>query len=310
MPQHRPFRFGSEMLRANSASDWLETARRVEAHGYSTLLMPDHFAPIYAPIAALTSAVMATTSLRVGTTVFANDFRHPVVLAKEMATLDVLSEGRVEVGIGAGWKKAEYEQAGIPFDDPSVRVERMTEAVQILKGLWRDEPFSFSGAHYSIVEMDGWPKPAQQPHPPIYVGAGAKRMLSFAAREADIVGIIARALPGGGLDSRQDTEELLAEKIDHVREAAGNRLGQIELSMLLNAVVVSGNVARATDDLAARWGWEREEIEASPYFLIGSVAGVADRLHELRERYGISYFTVFPQDAEAFAPVVARLAGT
>lgn len=309
MSRHRPFRFGTEILKADSALDWMETARRVEAHGYSTLLIPDHFAPIYAPIAALTAAAMATTTLRVGTTVFANDFRHPAVLAKEIATLDVLSEGRVEFGIGAGWKKAEYDQAGIPFDDAATRVQRLQESVRLIKGLWGEGPTSITGDHYTVHEMDGWPKPVQKPHPPLYIGAGGKRMLSFAAREADIVGIIARALPGGGLDSRADTESRLAEKIDHVRVAAGDRLEQLELSMLLNAIVVSDNVARATDDLAAKWGWEREEIEASPYFLVGSVAGIADRLHELRERYGISYFTVFPQDMEAFAPIVARLAG-
>ena len=158
---------------AASQTEWAENARRVEALGYDTLLIPDHFDPhLFAPIPALMAAALATTTLRVGSIVFDNDFRHPAMLAKETATIDVLSDGRLEFGIGAGWKKQEYDQAGIPFDPPGMRVERMQEAVRIIKGLWGDGPLTFTGQHYTIQALENWPKPVQRPHPPIHIGAG------------------------------------------------------------------------------------------------------------------------------------------
>ena len=217
MTHPRPFRFGAGAFITDSAATWTETARRIEAFGYDMLLMPDHFARTFEPAPAMVAAALATTTLRVGTNVYANDFRHPAVLAKEMATVDVLSGGRLVMGIGAGWKRAEYDQAGIPFDRAGVRVSRMIESLRVIKGLWADDPFTFAGEHYRIDALEGWPKPLQRPHPPILIGAGGRRLLSFAAREADIVGIIAQATPGGTLDTVADTEALLAEKAARFR---------------------------------------------------------------------------------------------
>ena len=305
----RPFRFGAGAFVADSAADWAETARRVEALGYGTLLLPDHFDQHLAPLPALTAAALATTTLRVGCTVFDNDFRHPAMLAKELATLDLLSGGRLEVGIGAGWYRTEYEQAGIPFDPPAVRVSRLEEAVCVLKGLWRGTPVTFTGQHYTISGLENWPPPVQRPHPPLFIGGGGKRLLSFAAREADIVAHIAQATPGGGLDTPGDTEARLAEKVGWVRAAAGDRFERLELAALIWRVAVSDDRRTAAEALAGERSMTPEQILASPYFLIGSIEGIVERLQELRERFGITYFSVFPQDVEALAPVVARLAG-
>jgi probable F420-dependent oxidoreductase len=231
------------------------------------------------------------------------------MLAKELATLDLLSGGRLEVGIGAGWNKAEYVAAGIPFDSPRVRVERLQEAVRVLKGLWGDGPFSFAGRHYTITDLENWPPPMQRPYPPIFIGAGGQRLLSFAAQEADIIGILAQSMPDGGLDTASDTEARLAEKVGWVRAAAGARIAQIELAMLIWGVVVSDDRQGAAEALAPERGLTPEQILASPYFLIGSIEGIIERLQALRERYGVSYISVVPEDNEAFAPVVARLAG-
>lgn len=311
MASARPFRFGVGAFAAGDAAAWGEQARRVEGLGYDTLLIPDHFdVDLFAPIAALTAAACATTTLRVGTTVFANDFRHPAVLAKELATLDVLSDGRLEVGLGAGDQQDDYDQIGLPFDPPGVRVARLQEAVRVLKGLWGEGPFTYTGTHYTIRALTGWPRPVQRPHPPLYIGAGGQRLLTFAAREADSVGIIAQALPDGGLDVGRDTEALLAEKVSWVRAAAGERFARLELAALIWDVIITDH-RQAAAERVARPGWlTAKQILASPYFLIGSVDALVARLEELRARYHLSYFQVFPAAMETFAPLVARLAGT
>lgn len=310
MPLTRPFRFGAGAFVADSATAWAETARRIEALGYETLVIPDHFDRHLAPVPALTAAALATTTLRVACTVFDNDFRHPAMLARELATLDFLSDGRLEVGIGAGWYKTEYDRAGIPFDPPAVRVGRLEEAVCVLKELWRGGPVTFTGRHYTLAGLENWPPPVQRPHPPLFIGGGGKRLLTFAAREADIVAVIAQAVPEGGLDTAGDTEARLAERIGWVRAAAGDRFEQLELGMLIWRVAVTDDRRTAAEALAAERSLTPEQVLASPYFLIGSVEGIVERLRELRERYGVSYISVFPRDVDVFAPVVARLAGT
>src|SRR2546426_3745581 len=184
MSKPRPFRFAVQEHRAPSAKAWKDNARRVDAHGYSALYLPDHFTDQVGPFAALMAAADATTSLRVGSLVFDNDYRHPVVLAKEAATIDLLSDGRLDLGLGAGWLVSDYEQAGIPYDSPGTRIERMEEGLQIIKGLMAGGSFSFTGKHYRISGMEGFPLPVQKPHPPIVIGGGGRRMLSLAAREA------------------------------------------------------------------------------------------------------------------------------
>lgn len=306
----RPFRFGTGAFEATSKLAWAENARRAEALGYATLLVADHLATIpFASVPAMVAAADATTTLRVGCTVFANDYRHPALLAKEAATLDVLTDDRLEFGLGAGWVKTEHDQAGIPFDPPGVRVERMEESLRVIKGLWGDGPVTFVGSHYTITGLEGTPKPVQRPHPPIFLGGGGKRLLSFAAREATIIGIMPKALPSGGLDWAGSTEATLAEKVGWVHQAAGERVAHLELSLLLFGLAVTDRPWEATEHIAQAFGLSPEQVAAEPDFLIGSVEQIVERLLGFREQYGISYVSVFPQDMEAFAPVVARLAG-
>jgi probable F420-dependent oxidoreductase len=292
-------------------AEWADGARRLESEGYDTLIIGDHFSPtLLAPVPALLAAALATTRLRVACTVFDNDFRHPGALAKEVATADVLSGGRFEFGIGAGWQKVSYDRAGVRFDPAAVRVARVEEAVRVIKGLWADDgPLTFIGEHYAITGYDGQPKPLQRPHPPIFIGAGGKRLLSFAAREADIVGFTPRAKPAGdGLDRVEETQECLAQKVAWIRQAAPDQFDQLELALLVWAVVVSEDRRAGAELVATRTGRSVDHILESPYFLIGTVDAIAERLVAQRERLGISYISVFPGDTDAFAPVVERLA--
>ena len=307
----RPFRFGVTVPTISTGEDWAERARRIEQLGYSILVVPDHFRDQLAPGAALTAAAMVTTRLRVGSLVYCNDFRHPVVLAKEAATIDVLSGGRFEVGLGAGWLKAEYDQAGIPFDPPATRLERLEEFVMIVKQLLAGQRVTFTGRHYRVTDLDGLPLPVQRPHPPIVIGGGGRRTLSLAAREASIVSFVPRARPdGGGLDRADFGEAALAEKIEWVRAAAGDRFDSLELNLLIQWVVVSDRPTDAAEQLAASRGVTRDFILETPYTLIGTIDQICETVRRRRERHGISYLTVFDRDLEAFAPVVAKLAGT
>jgi len=307
----RPFRFGVTAPTPGPGTDWATRARRVEQLGYATLVVPDHFRDHLAPVPALTAAALATTRLRVGSLVFSNDFRHPVVLAKEAATIDVLSGGRFELGLGAGWLRSEYDQAGIPFDAPATRVERLEEAVTIIKGLLAGERVTFSGRHYTIADLEGRPTPIQRPHPPIAIGGGGRRTLTLAAREASIVGLVPRARrDGSGLDMTDLSDAATREKIDWVRAAAGARFDALELHALVQAVAVGGQRTVAADQLADRFKVALEVVLETPYVLLGTIEQICDTLRQRRERYGISYVTVFERDMEAFAPVVERLAGT
>ena len=293
-------------------------AQTAESIGYSHLCIHDHLLPQLAPIAVLTAVAMATERLRLCPLVFNNDLRHPAVLAQELTTLDVLSEGRVVVGIGAGWNEAEYEALGIPYDRAGIRIDRMLEAIAILRGFFADGPFSFDGTYYTITDLDGHPKPVQQPHPPFLIGGTRQRVLRLAAEEADIV----------GLDLRQDRESLpdafparMDERIGWVRDAAGSRLDELDLSVLrvLGDIIVTREPGRA----AAALGREIEErtgliipsddILESPYTLIGSVPDLVAKIQRARVRWGInSYLVGWFDDAGLadIAPVVEQLAGT
>ncbi|MGH7384154.1 MAG: TIGR03621 family F420-dependent LLM class oxidoreductase [Candidatus Rokuibacteriota bacterium] len=307
----RPFRFGVTAPTPSAGTDWADRARRVEQLGYSTLVLPDHFRDHLAPVPALTAAALATTRLRVGSLVFSNDFRHPAVLAKDAATIDVLSGGRFELGLGAGWLRAEYDQAGIPFAPPGTRVGRLEEAVTIIKGLLAGERVTFAGRHYAIADLEGRPTPVQRPHPPIAIGGGGRRTLTLAAREASIVGLVPRARrDGSGLDMADLSDAATREKLEWVRAAAGDRFDSLEIHALIQAVVVAERRTAAADRLASRFKVARDVVLETVYVLLGTVEEICKTLRERRERYGISYLTVFERDMEAFAPVVARLAGT
>jgi probable F420-dependent oxidoreductase len=298
--------------KARSGPEWRDTARKAEALGYSALVMPDHFGDQLAPVPALTMAAAVTETLRVGTLVFANDFRHPAVLAKEMATLDLLSEGRLEVGLGAGWMTDDYTWTGITEDRPGVRIDRMVEAITVLRGLWSDEPCTFEGEHYTITAMDGLPKPVQPGGPPIVVGGGGRRVLSTAARLADIVGVNPNVGEGtvGPEAIASMSEEATEQKLGWVREAAGDRFADIEISILKFVTIITDDRDTVAGKVGGAMGMDAATFLASPHTLVGSAEQVADELIEQRERWQGSYVTVQSDAIDAFAPVVAALAGT
>ena len=312
MTESRPFRFGVLASNARSSSEWTETARKAEDLGYSALLMPDHFGDQLSPIAALATAAAVTTSLRVGTLVFANDFRHPAVLAKEAATLDLLSDGRLEVGVGAGWMTEDYTWTGIAHDRAGLRIDRMIEAIEVLRGLWGDEPYSFDGNHYTITEMNGFPKPVQAGGPPITIGGGAKRVLSTAARLADIVGINPNVGEGrvGAEAIASMSADATDEKLGWVRDAAGERFDDIEISILKFVTIITDDRDTVAAKVGGSMGMDAATLLANPHTLVGSAEQIADELIEQRERWQGSYVTVRSDAFESFAPVVAALAGT
>jgi probable F420-dependent oxidoreductase len=305
-----PFRFGLQITQPAAGLSWGETARKLEDTGWASLQMPDHFEDQLAVGPALAAAAEATSTLRLGALVFGNDYRHPVLLAKEMATLDVLSEGRMELGLGAGWMRTDYEAAGMSYDRPGQRIERMIESLTIIRGLFEDKPVDFVGEHYTITGLNGLPKPIQSP-PPVLIGGGGKRMLSIAAREADIVGVTANLKAGEvGPDALADvTPEKFDEKVSWVREAAGDRMADIELNVLVMNVQVTDDRAGARDGMGALFGMGSDVVAATPILLLGSAGEIADDLRERRERWGFSYITVQADAMEAMAPVVAELTG-
>jgi probable F420-dependent oxidoreductase len=275
--------------------------------------VPDFFGEQFAPFAALMAAACATTRLRVGTIVIDNDYRHPVVLAKEAATLDLLSGGRLELGLGAGWLQKEYEQAGMVYDAPGVRIGRRAEGIAVLKGLFAEGPLTFAGEHYAISELEGFPKPAQRPHPPILIGGGNRRILRLAGREANIVGILNTSVATGTVVDATDERRPAAveRKIAWVREGAGERFPQIELSLIPTILLDDDRRGRAARLIAER-GWSGvtvEEVLAMPSLLIGTVEEIAGEMVARRERYGFSYYIVADGEMELFAPLVAMLAG-
>lgn len=308
----RPFRFGIATGSASPREQWIEKARKAEDLGYNTLLIPDHFVNDFSVAVALMAAADAAPNLRVGSFVYDNDFRHPAVLAKEAATLDVLTDGRFEFGIGAGWLVSEYEQTGIPFDPPGVRISRMEESLTIIKQLFAGETVTFEGSHYKISGLTGLPRPVQQPHPPIFIGGGGKRILSLAAREADIVGIHLKVEADATVPISQRTEEALTQKVAWVREAAGERYDALELNFLATYVGISDNRLQAAEQLIrekAVSGTTPEQVLANLHLLIGTLEELIEEMQRRRELYDISYVVIFDEYMEAFAPVVARLAG-
>jgi len=279
--------------------------------GYWGLYLPDHFDEQPGPIAALMSAADATTKLRIGSLVFDNDYRHPWVLAKEAATLDLLSDGRFDLGVGAGWLASDYALAGIPYDPAGTRIERLEEALKVIKGFFGGKPFTFSGKHYSIKEGEGSPSPVQKPHPPIVLGGGGRRMLSLAAREADIVhinynlneGRINRKLVRTGM------AEATEEKLRWVKEAAGDRFESIELGFTVFFANITEDRESIAAAMAPSMGFEPRDVLEMPHFLIGTVGQIEQDLRDRRERYGFSDVILPGSSADDLAPIVERLAG-
>ncbi len=312
MPTQRPFRFAAMVTGADSGEAFLDRARQIDAYGYSALAMVDHFNPNFSPTPGLTAAAVAVPSLRVICTVYDNDFRNPVLLAKEIATIDQLSNGRVDFGLGAGWLKRDYDQTGIPYERPGVRISRMEEALTVMKGYWSGQPFSFKGEYYTVDKTDGHPPVVQQPHPPVYIGGGGKRILSIAGREADIIGVHMRFGPEGAYGGENQTHQAMQERMDWIRDAAGSRFDEIEFALLVFTVKITSTVAER-DDLAARIAEANEvsveNVLASPYYLIGSEQQIVENILQLRESFGFSHFTIGGGSVDDAAPIVDRLAG-
>ncbi len=307
---HRGFRFGVQVSKETSAKGWAELARRTEAAGYEVLTMPDHFTDQLAPVPALMAAANATTTLRVGALVFDNDYKHPVVLAKELATIDLLSDGRLDIGLGAGWMISDYEEAGMPYDSPKVRIDRFIEGVAVIRGAMAEGSFSFSGDHYTITNYNGQPKPIQA-RPPLLIGGGGKRVLSYAAREADIIGINGTLTAGvvGPEALETMTAESVDEKVAIVAAAGAHRINDIEMNIRTFFVKVTNDRAATVEGISSMFGVSKELIDASPFALIGSVEECIEQLLERRERWGFSYTIVGAENIDECAPIVAALRG-
>ena len=309
----KPFRFGVHVSDAPDGAAWRELARRIETLGFSTLFMPDHFIDTrFAPMVALAMAAEATTTLRVGALVLDNDYKHPAIVAKETATIDLISDGRTELGIGAGWMRVDYDALGLPYDSAGVRITRLEEALAVIKGCWADGAFSYAGEHYTITDYDATPKPIQRPGPPILIGGGGRKVLTLAGREADIVGINPN-LKAGELSGDQAADTVAAQterKIGWIRDGAGDRFDDIELQIRYFFAAITDDRDALAAAAAPGFGVSAEEALGSGVALLGTIDEMCDTLVERRERWGVSYIVIGDDIFEAFAPVVARLAGT
>jgi probable F420-dependent oxidoreductase len=311
-PHQRPFRFSVQASSASADTDWRELARKLEDLGYATLTAADHFDRQFAPVPALMAAADATTTLRIGSLVFCNDYRHPVLAAKEAATLDVLSGGRFELGMGAGWMTADYEAAGIPLDRPSVRIARLAESLEIVTGLLGGETVNFTGEHYSITNLVGTPSPAQSPRPPLLVAGGGRKVLTLAGATADIVGLNP-GLAAGVIDGRAGPTATAAatdDKLSWIRAAAGDRFDELEIQTRIHVAMIHHDRPALAESLAPVLGISPAEAMESPHALAGSVDECVESLLAWRERWGISYIGLSLDAAEQMAPVVAKLANT
>jgi probable F420-dependent oxidoreductase len=308
----RPFRFSLQAITIASRNQWQDQARQAADLGFSLLLTPDHLGKCVSPLAPLVSAAEAAPGLRVGTLVLNNDFRHPSLLAREAAAIDLLTDGRLELGLGAGHAQPEYERNGLPFDPPSTRIARLGESVQVLRGLLDGETVTFHGDHYDIEGETCYPKPTQG-HVPLLVGGGGNRTLAIAAKYADTVGFtgLGRTLPDGNLHELTGfSPDAVTRQVDWVRHCAGDRADDLEFHALVQAVIVTDTPEQAVEKLLPRHpGLTSEELLGSPYLLIGTVESIVETLIERRERWGFSHYTVRPAALPDFAPVVASLAG-
>ena len=319
LPRRKPFRFGVQASAppggftgaADDGDRWRALARRVEDLGYATLTAADHLDAQWSPVPALASAAEATTTLRIGALVLCNDYRHPVMAAKEAATLDVLSGGRFELGLGAGWMRADYEQAGLPYDTPGTRIDRLAEAVAVVKGLLGVGPMHFEGGHYRIAGLDGMPKPIQRPSLPLLLGGGARRMLTLAGREADIVGLNP-SLTAGVIDAEAGPSATAAateQKLRWIAEGAGDRYAELEIQTRVHLASITEDRRALAEMMAPGMGVSPDQALDTPHALAGTIEEIVEQCIDRRERFGISYVCVGVDAYEAFAPVVERLTG-
>jgi probable F420-dependent oxidoreductase len=305
-----PFRFGIQVNNAPSGAAWRDLARKAENLGYSTLFMPDHFGEGWTPTVPLTVAAEVTTTLKVGALVYDNDYRHPLVLAREVATMDFLFPGRIEFGLGAGWMTTDYDESGIPLDSPKVRVERMTEALEVISALWKQDEVTFDGAHYQLQGAKCFPRPVTPGGPAMIVGGGGPKVLRAAARFASIIGVNPELTSGtAGIEAAKTAvADRYDERITWIKQASGERFGEIELQILTQIERVVDNRDEVYAGVAPLFGLTVEQAKQMPIVLVGTVDEICADLVERRERFGFSYIVV--HDIDALAPVVARLAGT
>jgi probable F420-dependent oxidoreductase len=312
MAATHPFRFGAIASQVRSRQEVRETARRLEDFRFSTMLMTDHLGEDrLTAIPALVTAADATSVLRVGTIVLNNDLRHPAVLAGELATADVVTDGRLEVGMGAGWEKEDYDRSGIPLDSAIVRIKRLEESLKILTAYFTQDRVNFSGEYYTITDMPALPRAVQQPRPPILVGGGGKRILAVAGRCADTIGVhVPATADGTGQDWSAATPEDVEQRISWIKTAAGDRMSSIELCQNIFAVTITNDRESAARQVAERFGMSEDAALASPYFLLGSEDQIVQQLRDNRRRFGISYLIVPVRFVDPMKSIVEELAGT
>jgi probable F420-dependent oxidoreductase len=312
----RPFRFLADVHEIVSGPELAARARRAEQMGYHSLVLPDHLIGQLSPVVAMATVAAATSTLRMSAFVLNNDLRHPAVLAQDLASIDVLSGGRVDVAIGAGWNKPEYDAIGIAFDPTPVRQARLAESITVLKGLFTGTPFSFAGEHYTITDYAAAPVPVQRPHPPFFIGGGGRRTLTLAGREADIVGLAPRILATSRVDAASLTLAAAREKIGWVRDAAGDRFESLEFNVYPSTWPVTvtddlrGEARRVIDKLRSQTGVDltEDEVIDSPHLFIGSVDRLVEKFLQLREELGIS--SIMLGEIDELTPVLERLAGS
>ena len=307
-----PFRFGVSGGLLTDPHEFVALGVRAEELGYSAVALPDHLDEQCGLLVALTAVAAATTRIHLATLVLANDFRNPTVLAKELATLDRFSGGRVEWGIGAGWKTTDYEKAGITLDRAGVRIARLAESIAVMKQCFADGVFSFAGEHYQIGSLDGLPKPIQRPHPKLMVAGGGPLILGLAAREADIIGINL-SLAGGVIDAAAGSTGAPARtdtKLAAIREAAGDRFERLELQSRIHMVLPTDERDSLVDSMAAGFNLTPAEAQEMPHVLVGTIDQMCDDIRRWRDRWGISYVSWSADALESLAPLVERLTGT
>jgi probable F420-dependent oxidoreductase len=316
-----PFRFAVQATNAAGGREWRDTVRKVEDLGYSTLFLADHYlgpGPAQkiartprqdlAPIAAMAAAAAVTETLRIGCRVFCIDYHVPAVLAKEAATLDLLSDGRLELGIGAGWSEIEYNAMGLTFDRPGRRIAKLTEVIALIKAHWAGGQLDYAGRQVQVRGYAGTPRPVQRPHPPIMIGGGGARMLTFAGREADIVSMSSVPFVARDADGR-DPRAVAQHRIDVVRDAAGERYGRLEIESSPYFTAITDDPETALAKACTATGIAAEVLRTHPNVMIGSLETVVETLYSRRQSLGVNYVTVQQSQIESFAPVVEELRG-
>jgi probable F420-dependent oxidoreductase len=304
-----PFRFAVHASHAASGKDWLDKARRIEALGYEALLVTDHLGRQLSPMAAMGAAAAVTSRLRIGAYVFANDFRHPLIVAREAATLDLLSNGRFELGLGAGWRPDDYRQLGYAYSRPGRRIDRLEEAISLIKRLLSGERVTHRGEHYRLDGAVVAPRPVQRPHPTIIMGGGGPRILRLAAREADIVGLIPGFSPTGRPIMTDATETAAERKVAVIREAAGARFDSLILDVFVADAGMIGSGSPLPASLLTAGKAAATGLMASPYLLYGTLGQLRERLERRRARIGISAYSIPEGAIERMAPLVEAMAG-